>query len=95
MDGGRIPVRIGLKTADFRLPAQCVVRGVLDPRMGVGGIKYGLGFELRMPASWNGRFLFQGDAAMSISSICALPRRQSGQRSQLRMCQPLGFGKIG
>lgn len=43
-----------------RLPAHCLVRGVVDPRVGVAGVKYGLGFELRMPKHWNGRFLFQG-----------------------------------
>lgn len=47
-----------------RLPAHCLVRGVLDPRVGVGGVKYGLGFELRMPANWNGRFLFQGGGGL-------------------------------
>ena len=47
-----------------RLPANCLVRGVLDPRVGVGGVKYGLGFELRMPANWNGRFLFQGGGGL-------------------------------
>lgn len=50
--------------AQVRLPANCVVRGVLDPRVGVGGAKYGLGFELRMPAHWNGRFLFQGGGGL-------------------------------
>lgn len=50
--------------ARVRLPANCLVRGVLDPRVGVGGVKYGLGFELRMPAKWNGRFLFQGGGGL-------------------------------
>lgn len=50
--------------AHVRLPAHCLVRGVLDPRTGVGGVKYGLGFELRMPGRWNGRFLFQGGGGL-------------------------------
>ncbi len=50
--------------AQVRLPANCVVRGTLDPRTGVGGARYGLGFELRMPAQWNGRFLFQGGGGL-------------------------------
>ncbi len=50
--------------ASVVLPANCLVRGVLDPRLGVGGVQYGLGFELRMPANWNGRFLFQGGAGL-------------------------------
>ncbi len=50
--------------ARMKFPANCLVRGVLDPRVGVGGVKYGLGFELRMPAHWNGRFLFQGGGGL-------------------------------
>ncbi len=45
-------------------PAHCLVRGVLDPRIGVGGRRYGLGFELRMPEPWNGSFLFQGGGGL-------------------------------
>ncbi len=50
--------------AHLSLPAQCLIRGVLDPRVGVGGVKYGLRFELRLPANWNGRFLFQGGGGL-------------------------------
>ena len=46
--------------ASFQMPAACVVRGTADRRTGVAGKAYGIGFELRMPAGWNGRFLFQG-----------------------------------
>ena len=42
------------------LPAHCLVQGVLAPRTGADGKHYGLGFEMRLPAAWNGRFLFQG-----------------------------------
>ncbi|GGL61584.1 tannase/feruloyl esterase family alpha/beta hydrolase [Wenxinia marina] len=38
----------------------CLVQGVIEPRIGAGGRSYGTGFELRLPADWNGRFLFQG-----------------------------------
>jgi len=46
------------------LPANCMVRGVIDQRMGVNGEQYGIGFELRLPADWEGRFLFQGGGGM-------------------------------
>jgi hypothetical protein len=42
------------------LPAHCLLRGVLEPRIGDRGVAYGIGFELRLPAAWNGRFFFQG-----------------------------------
>jgi len=46
------------------LPEHCRVRGTLDPRTGVGGKSYGIGFELRLPTQWNGRFLFQGGGGL-------------------------------
>lgn len=45
-------------------PEHCLVRGTLLPRTGVAGVKYGMGFELRMPSQWNGRFLFQGGGGL-------------------------------
>ena len=42
------------------LPAHCLVQGMIDQRTGYAGKSYGMGFELRLPAAWNGRFLFQG-----------------------------------
>jgi feruloyl esterase len=42
------------------LPAHCVITGVIDKRIGVGGKPYGIQFEMRLPQDWNGRFLFQG-----------------------------------
>src|SRR4051812_3081279 len=42
------------------LPAHCVVQGQIDPHTGTDGKAYAIGFELRLPASGNGRFFFQG-----------------------------------
>jgi len=46
------------------LPEHCRVRGTINPRTGHGGKSFGIGFELRLPAEWNGRFLFQGGGGM-------------------------------
>lgn len=46
--------------AEGASPTHCLVRGVVEPRIGAGGKQYGSGFELRMPDDWSGRFLFQG-----------------------------------
>lgn len=73
--GGPLPagtMRMLPMLAHARLPAHCLIRGVLDPRMGVHGVKYGLGFELRMPARWNGRFLFQGGGGLDGSVMPAI-----------------------
>jgi Tannase and feruloyl esterase len=42
------------------LPAHCRIQGEIDRRIGKGGVEYGIGFELRLPAEWSGRFYFQG-----------------------------------
>ncbi|KMO42041.1 feruloyl esterase [Methylobacterium variabile] len=46
------------------LPAHCLVEGTIDPRVGAGGAAYGIGFQLRLPETWNGRFLFQGGGGL-------------------------------
>jgi hypothetical protein len=47
------------------LPAHCIVTGVIDKRVGVGGKLYGIRFQMRLPADWNGRFLFQGGGGIN------------------------------
>ena len=44
------------------LPAHCRVEGVIDPRKGVGGEEFGIGFALALPEkdAWNGDFMMQG-----------------------------------
>jgi hypothetical protein len=41
------------------LPAACVLEGAANERVGVDGKSYALGFEMRLPKNWNGRFLHQ------------------------------------
>ena len=45
------------------LPEYCKVIGKINQRVGVGAegpAEYYIGFELRLPAEWNGRFFFEG-----------------------------------
>ena len=41
-------------------PAHCIVRGSAAPRTGADGKAYETRFELRLPTTWSGRFLYQG-----------------------------------
>jgi len=41
-------------------PAHCLVRGSAARRTGVDGKPYETRFELRLPTTWSGRFLYQG-----------------------------------
>ena len=46
------------------LPEHCLFRGTLSPRTGPDGQHFGIGIELRLPVSWNGRFMFQGGGGL-------------------------------
>lgn len=39
--------------------AFCSVNGIVNARTGSDGKHYGIGFEMRLPLSWNGRFIYQ------------------------------------
>jgi feruloyl esterase len=71
------------------LPAHCLVEGMISPRPGLDGAGTGIGFQLRLPQPWNGRFLFQGGGGMDgvvsdavgaipISGATALPALDRG-----------------
>ena len=48
------------------LPAHCLIRVLMDGRpSSIDGITLGIGFELRLPLEWNGRFLFQGGGGLN------------------------------
>jgi feruloyl esterase len=65
------------------LPAHCRVDGVLDQRTGRNGKPYGIGFAIAMPASWNGRFFFQGGGGLNGSVNAPLGAQFAGDSSAL------------
>lgn len=52
--------RPGGATSGGYLPGHCVITGSINPRVGVDGKNYAIGFQLSLPDQWNGRFLFIG-----------------------------------
>ncbi|SDO89219.1 feruloyl esterase [Rhodoferax sp. OV413] len=46
-------------SGDF-LPGHCTLTGSINPRVGVDGRNYAIGFQLSLPDNWNGRFLYLG-----------------------------------
>ena len=47
-------------------PEHCLFRVMIDARpSGIEGMSYGTGIELRLPAQWNGRLLFQGGGGLN------------------------------
>ena len=47
-------------TSGPTLVAHCRVSGRMNERVGQDGKPYFIGFEMRLPIQWNGRFLYQG-----------------------------------
>ena len=47
------------------IPSYCRADGELDPRTGVDGKAYAIGFAIALPDKWNGRFLFQGGGGLN------------------------------
>ena len=45
----------------YPMPAHCKVSGRMHERTGVDGKPYAIGFEMRLPANWSGRFLLQAN----------------------------------
>ena len=47
------------------IPEHCVVRGKLNERLSVvDGQVYAIGFEMRLPTDWNGRFFYQANGGL-------------------------------
>ncbi len=54
------------------LPAHCLVQGQLNERISpVDGNRYAIGFEMRLPNDWNGRFFHQGNGGLDGSVVPA------------------------
>ena len=50
-----------LQEAAGGLPKHCIVTGEVNDRTGADGRHYAIGFEMRLPVEWNGRFLHQAN----------------------------------
>ena len=54
------------------IPAHCLVKGKMNQRTSaVDGGSYAIGFEIRMPVAWNGRFLYQANGGLDGSVVTA------------------------
>ncbi|MFZ7113628.1 MAG: tannase/feruloyl esterase family alpha/beta hydrolase, partial [Desulfatiglandales bacterium] len=64
------------------MPAHCIVRGYMNPRTGIGFFSseadYAIGFEMRLPTAWNGRYFYQGNGGIDGSVVPALGNLTGG-----------------
>jgi feruloyl esterase len=61
-----------LTLGDRPLPAHCLVKGKMLERKGSDGRDYAIGFEMRLPVAWNGRFYYQGNGGLDGAVVPAL-----------------------
>lgn len=59
-----------LTVAGRPVGAHCRVTGTMNPRTGVNG-EYAIGFEVRLPVDWNGRFYYQANGGSDGSVVTA------------------------
>jgi pimeloyl-ACP methyl ester carboxylesterase len=67
------PVAAGaVMQGDKAVPAHCLVKGRMHERKGSDGRDYAIGFEMRLPVVWNGRFYYQGNGGLDGAVLPAL-----------------------
>lgn len=60
-----------LTLAGTPVPEHCLVTGKLGSRTGSDGLTYAIGFEMRLPQAWSGRFFYQGNGGLDGSVVTA------------------------
>ncbi len=61
-----------LKVAGTDVPEHCLITGSMFPRTSsVDGKSYAIGFEMRLPRAWNGRFYYQANGGLDGSVVTA------------------------
>ena len=60
------------------VPQHCLLRGAMNQRTGIDGKPYALGFELRLPLTWNSRFYYQGGSGVDGTLFTAVGQYSGG-----------------
>ena len=82
-----------LTVAGQPVAEHCRVTGVMHERTStVDGQSYAIGFEMRLPANWNGRFLHQGNGGLD--GILALATGPAGGRGTPTHGLHMGFAVL-
>jgi len=57
-------VMVSGQPSSYVAGAHCLVKGQMFKRKGSDGRDYAIGFEMRLPNAWNGRFFYQGNGGL-------------------------------
>jgi feruloyl esterase len=74
------PIAAGvLKTGGKDIPAHCRLAGRMFERVGpIDGKTYAIGFEMRLPLKWNGRFWYQANGGIDGAVVTATGNTSGG-----------------
>lgn len=61
---GNVQATGALKMAGRDVPEHCLIKGAMHARKGSDGRDYAIGFEMRLPKTWNGRFYYQANGGL-------------------------------
>ncbi|HSI61205.1 MAG TPA: tannase/feruloyl esterase family alpha/beta hydrolase [Ideonella sp.] len=83
-----------LTVAGTPVPAHCLVTGRMNERSSaVDGQSYAIGFEMRLPTAWNGRFFYQANGGID-GSVVTATGAVSGSATGLTNALAMGFAVI-
>ena len=54
----------------YSVSEHCLVKGKMHERQGADGQPYAIGFEMRLPKGWNGRFFYQANGGVTVILAC-------------------------
>ncbi len=80
---GTLKTGAGPGTVASAVPAFCRFDGVIDPRKGVDGKSYAIGFAIALPDPWNGDFLMQGGGGLNGNVAFPLGQQAAGDTPAL------------
>jgi Tannase and feruloyl esterase len=81
-----------LMVAGQPVPQHCRVTGSMYPRVGTDNNNYAIGFEMRLPNAWNGRFFYQANGGIDGTVLPATGGVNGG--NGLTNALTLGFAVI-
>lgn len=76
------------------LPQHCILTGKVNERTGMDGKRYAIGFEIRLPTEWNGRFLHQVNGGNDGVVVPALGLRADNLATGEKVALARGFAVL-
>src|SRR5438270_3359628 len=77
-----------VRVAGVPVPAHCRITGRVRERISpVDGQRYAIGFEMRLPLAWNGRFYYQANGGVDGSVVPAMGLATIGPGSASALVQ--------